>query len=94
MCELTARVGSLEGELEGDVVSGPPTFTSSQTPPLHSPEQHSALAVHELVLDAVHAHTKALFRLQPVPAVQRSNISAPVHNRPPVCCVSVSGEEG
>ena len=83
-CELTARVGPSEGESVGDDVFGP--FTSSQTPPLHSPEQHSALAVHEALL-ALHAQTKALFRLQPVPAVQRSSISAPVHNRPPVCCV-------
>ena len=80
-CELTARVGSFVGEEEGDDVSGP--FTSSQIPSLHSPEQHSALAVHEELL-ALHAQTKALFRLQPVPAVQRSNISAPVHSRPPV----------
>lgn len=80
---IGARVGSLVGELEGDDVSGPPTFTASQTPlALHRPEQHSALAVHE-VESALHAQTKALFKLQPVPAVQRSSISAPVHNRPP-----------
>ena len=79
-------VGKVEGDVEGDDVSGPPTFTSSQTPlVLHNPEQHSALSVHELVPDdGVHAHTNALFKLHPVPAVHLSSISSPVHNRPPV----------
>jgi len=76
-------VGEVEGDVEGDDVSGP-LITSSQTPlALHNPEQHSALSLHELVLDAVHAHTNALFKLHPVAAVQRSSISSPVHNLPP-----------
>ena len=77
-------VGEVEGDVEGDNVSGGPS-TSSQTPlTLHNPEQHSALSLHELVLLAVHAHTNALFKLHPVAAVQRSSISSPVHNLPPV----------
>ena len=76
-------VGEVDGEVEGDNVSGP--LTSSQTPlALHNPEQHSALELHVSVLDAVHAHTNALFKLHPVPAVQRSKISSPVHNLPPI----------
>jgi len=82
---LTTLVGPFVGEVEGDNVSGPPTFTSSQIPlALHNPEQHSALSLHVSVLLAVHAHTNALFKLHPVAAVQRSSISSPVHNLPPV----------
>ena len=78
-------VGEVEGDVEGDNVSGGPLITSSQTPlALHNPEQHSALSLHVSVLDAVHAHTNALFKLHPVAAVQRSRISSPVHNLPPV----------